>query len=459
MSAPSPQALDGDDAMASRAGRTVAGRRTRDRERSAAYTATYTPQGGGGPAILHCPRRLAACLLAAGRVGGTTAADARGNGRAGSYLNTPSLGQPVRSRATRTRRSASTAPTSTCSVPYAAALNPATVTVEAWAYPTGGQGTFRSMVTSRDYAPGNARGYMLYASSAKHLAALARQRRLGRRSYGPPIVLNQWTHLVGTYDGTTARLYVNGALAASPGAGFLQNAVRPLRIATGTDKTAAAVLPARPSRRGRGLCRRALAGAGVGALRGRARRRWRQPAAERGRGRLTDERGGAPRRELLELGLQRSRRHDLRLRLGSRRRRRLRRLDRPEPLLHTTDSGTYTVRLRVTDNLGAQDVSDPITITRRQPAAAPATPPPSSPTRRLPTGAWARPRGRRPPMRPGNGRAGSYLNTPTLGQPGALSGDANTRGRLDMCTNEYGAGALRGAAQPGPPSRSRRGRS
>ena len=124
-------------------------------------------------------------------------------------------------------------------VPYAAALNPAQVTVEAWAYPTGGQGTFRSVVTSRDYAPGNARGYILYASSSNTW-----QLWLGNGDwvvvYGPPIVLNQWAHLVGTYDGTTARLYVNGALAASSGAsGFLQNAVRPLRIASGaTDKTA-----------------------------------------------------------------------------------------------------------------------------------------------------------------------------------------------------------------------------
>ena len=30
---------------------------------------------------------------------------------------------------------------------------------------TGGQGTFRSLVTSRDYAAGNSRGYILYAGS------------------------------------------------------------------------------------------------------------------------------------------------------------------------------------------------------------------------------------------------------------------------------------------------------
>jgi hypothetical protein len=51
------------------------------------------------------------------------------------------------------------------------------------------------------------------------------------------VTLNQWTHVVGTYDGTTARLYVNGALVASTGAGLTQNTQRPLRIASGTTET------------------------------------------------------------------------------------------------------------------------------------------------------------------------------------------------------------------------------
>jgi PKD repeat protein len=172
-----------------------------------------------------------------GEASGATAADASGNGRVGSYLNTPTLGASGALASDTNTAVGFNGSNEYVNVPYQAALNPAQVTVEAWAYPTGGQGTYRSIVTSRDYAPGNARGFILYASSANTW-----QFWLGNGDwtvvYGPPIVLNQWTHLVGTYDGTTARLYVNGVLGAFSTTTYLQNAVRPLRIASGaTDKT------------------------------------------------------------------------------------------------------------------------------------------------------------------------------------------------------------------------------
>ena len=239
ISAPSPQTLGATSYAFSSWSDAGGQTHTVTANSSATYTATYTPQGGGAS---YSSTVLADSPLAYWRLGessGATAADASGNGRTGSYLNTPTLGAGGALGSDSNTAAGFNGTDEYVSVPYTAALNPAQVTVEAWAYPTGGQGTFRSVVTSRDYAPGNARGYILYASSANTW-----QLWLGNGDwvvvYGPAIVLNQWTHLVGTYDGTTARLYVNGALAASSGAsGFLQNAVRPLRIASGaTDKTA-----------------------------------------------------------------------------------------------------------------------------------------------------------------------------------------------------------------------------
>ena len=43
------------------------------------------------------------------------------------------------------------------------------------------------------------------------------------RVVGPAVVLGRWAHLVGTYDGSTVRLYVNGILSASAGGGYTAN--------------------------------------------------------------------------------------------------------------------------------------------------------------------------------------------------------------------------------------------
>ena len=110
-------------------------------------------------------------------------------------------------------------------VPYTAALNPSSFTVEGWAYVSGGQGTFCSLVTSRDYAPGNARGYVLYAGNDNNW-----QLWTGNGAWnvleGPAVTLNQWGHHWSppTVAGATMRLYVNGILAGSQAAGYLQSA-------------------------------------------------------------------------------------------------------------------------------------------------------------------------------------------------------------------------------------------
>jgi hypothetical protein len=124
-------------------------------------------------------------------------------------------------------------------VPYAAALNPSVFTVEAWAYPTGGAGSFRSVFTSRDTPT---RGFALYASDANTW-----QLWLGTGSSyvhldGPAVALNAWTHLVATYNGTTASLYVNGVLVASENLAYAPNTVRPFRIGAGQTETSAGLL-------------------------------------------------------------------------------------------------------------------------------------------------------------------------------------------------------------------------
>ena len=97
--------------------------------------------------------------------------------------------------------------------------------VELWARRTGGDGTFTSPLTFRDFndtaVPPYRKGWLFYATDANRW-----QFRIGDGTAtwvsidGPPVVNGEWTQLAGTYNGTEVAFYVNGALVESRVAGY-----------------------------------------------------------------------------------------------------------------------------------------------------------------------------------------------------------------------------------------------
>lgn len=119
-------------------------------------------------------------------------------------------------------------------VPHSLDLNPPQFSVECWARVTGGAGLYRAAVSSRDYQA----GYIIYAGSANTWQFWTRAPGYAWLPLvGTPVVLNEWTHLVATYDGTTKRFYIDGTLAAEEvNLGYAPNLLRPLRIGAGNNE-------------------------------------------------------------------------------------------------------------------------------------------------------------------------------------------------------------------------------
>lgn len=122
-------------------------------------------------------------------------------------------------------------------VPDSAALNPAaSITVEAWVKPATGIDDFGAAMSKATDMSWND-GYALYWSSNAGGQIAFYAGNLQAQSVGAAIPLDTWSHVVGTYDGATLRLYVNGTLASSAAyGGGMAATSAPLFIGAGADR-------------------------------------------------------------------------------------------------------------------------------------------------------------------------------------------------------------------------------
>ena len=102
---------------------------------------------------------------------------------------------------------------------HVSALNPSWFSVEAWAHLNAASDAQQTIVNSRNLVGGSYLGYLLYYSNSgnKKWGIWVS----GSNPFSTNIADTYWNHLVGTYDGTILRLYVNGTLQSSaPVSGF-----------------------------------------------------------------------------------------------------------------------------------------------------------------------------------------------------------------------------------------------
>jgi RHS repeat-associated protein len=149
-----------------------------------------------------------------GETSGTTAADENGTNSAnpGTYQNNPTLGAASLLATETTNKAVSFDGTNdSVKVPDSASLRlTSSLSLEAWIKPTSlpATGQFASILTKGE-------SYSLQFNGPK-LEFTIIQSGVRKRLQAPSgaIVAGQTYHVVGTYDGTTQRLYVNGSLVA-----------------------------------------------------------------------------------------------------------------------------------------------------------------------------------------------------------------------------------------------------
>ena len=166
-------------------------------------------------------------------VGSTTAIDSASGGTyAGTVSGAVTLGQPSAMSSLGTAADF-TATTGQLSVPYSAALNPSVFTIESWARPDS-RTYYHAPLMSRSGSGGDEAGYNFYAAANDTWQFWTGNGPSNPGTWdistGPSVVLGQWVHLAGTYDGTTKDFYVNGSRVTSATVGFGPNLSAALRV-------------------------------------------------------------------------------------------------------------------------------------------------------------------------------------------------------------------------------------
>ena len=150
-----------------------------------------------------------------GESSGTTAASETGT-NSGTYVNGPTLGVAGALKGSSNTAASFNGSTQYVDVPSSASLNASTgVSVEAWVKPAvmpgaGNTGTIAMKASDPPYA------YWLQVTDTDRAKFGVGVGGVNHPlSAGGVVAAGSWYHLVGTYDGSVQRLYVNGALVAS----------------------------------------------------------------------------------------------------------------------------------------------------------------------------------------------------------------------------------------------------
>ena len=119
-------------------------------------------------------------------------------------------------------------------VDYNDALNTKEFSISAWVKPTQKNNGCSPIFSSRNYGPYN--GYMLMINEeGKWSFVLTEQTSSQKYVIGSSVQYDQWSLVQGTFDGETARLYLNGELVASERlSNFIPNPTQKSRIGYGS---------------------------------------------------------------------------------------------------------------------------------------------------------------------------------------------------------------------------------